>query len=313
MDYSDQRIHLVHEFITNAKLIKLYNWQNYFSKRIIETRAKQNGLISKLALYGSLTRFVGTVSPMLVSLVTFAIYVGVERKPLDATTVFTALMLFNIMKEPLSKLPESSNLLIKTLNSSKRIETFLKTANYQKPASHWTVLPSVSSSPATAVIPSDAKSTTTTTTTTTVADERQTYDYYLKNVACGWTENESELILRDIYLRIPRGKLIFVVGSVGSGKSTLLQTLLGETYVHRGRVEVSGRATNASYCVQQPWILSDTIRNNITFGESFDLERYIETITKCALIRDFEMLKDGDMSVVGDHQEGVGQLSGGQR
>jgi ATP-binding cassette subfamily C (CFTR/MRP) protein 1 len=47
------------------------------------------------------------------------------------------------------------------------------------------------------------------------------------------------------------------------------------------------------------------------FGEPFDLHHYIDVITNCALIRDLELLKDGDLSVIGDH-DGV-QLSGGQR
>ncbi len=89
----------------------------------------------------------------------------------------------------------------------------------------------------------------------------------------------------------------------------MLATLLKETCVHRGVVD-SG-STGVGYCTQQPWLLADTIRENIVFGEQFHLQHYLDTISDCALIRDLERLRDGDLSVLGD-TDGI-QLSGGQR
>jgi ABC-type multidrug transport system fused ATPase/permease subunit len=287
MKISDRRIHLVNEFITNAKLIKLYNWEWPFTKRILEIREQQNKAVAILAVYGTITRVIGTVGPMVVSLVTFAIYSGLQNNEMDATKVFTALMLFNIMKEPLSKLPESTTLLVKTLISIKRIQDFLLESDFHNNIRH-----------------EDAVSKS--------AKNQSIYSF--KKMSCGWAPDENELILRDITLRIPKGKLVFIVGPVGSGKSTLLSTLLGETYIHSGKLEspLSDVSNRVAYCTQQPWILSDSIRNNILFGEEFNLERYISTIVSCALIRDLELLPDGDFSIIGDH-DGVGQLSGGQR
>lgn len=49
----------------------------------------------------------------------------------------------------------------------------------------------------------------------------------------------------------------------------------------------------AGYCPQQPWILNDTVRNNITFGEPFDATRYAAVTHACALDHDIGNLAGG--------------------
>lgn len=53
-----------------------------------------------------------------------------------------------------------------------------------------------------------------------------------------------------------------------------------------------------------------TIRDNIVFGNEFDESRYVQTITACCLERDFEILKSGDLTEIGER--GI-NLSGGQQ
>jgi ABC-type iron transport system FetAB ATPase subunit len=53
------------------------------------------------------------------------------------------------------------------------------------------------------------------------------------------------------------------------------------------------RVDFAAYCPQQPWILNDTIRNNITFGSPFDAERYAAVTHACALDHDIANLPGG--------------------
>ena len=57
--------------------------------------------------------------------------------------------------------------------------------------------------------------------------------------------------VEDVSLRIPRGKLVAVVGAVGSGKSSLLQGLIGEMRKTSGSVTFGG---TVSYCPQSAWI-----------------------------------------------------------
>ena len=63
-----------------------------------------------------------------------------------------------------------------------------------------------------------------------------------------------------------------VAGPVASGKSSLLMALLGEIpIVKSGKRDIRG---TVAYVGQQPWIFSDTLRENILFGKEFDKARY---------------------------------------
>ncbi len=73
-----------------------------------------------------------------------------------------------------------------------------------------------------------------------------------------------------------------------------------------------------SYASQEAFIVFDSVRNNILFGETYQAERYQTVIMACALQRDIEELPEGDQTMVGigenENSKGkVVQLSGGQR
>ena len=64
-------------------------------------------------------------------------------------------------------------------------------------------------------------------------------------------EEENVFKVQDVTLKIPRGKLVAIVGPVGCGKSSLLQGLLGEMRKTSGNVTFGG---SVSYCPQSAWI-----------------------------------------------------------
>ncbi len=70
--------------------------------------------------------------------------------------------------------------------------------------------------------------------------------------------------ITNIDLSVPKGTLVGICGNVGAGKTSLLYTILGLTEVVSGTVAVAPRV---AYVSQQAWIQSDTLRNNILFGE----------------------------------------------
>ncbi|KAH8273788.1 hypothetical protein KR044_000666 [Drosophila immigrans] len=110
-------------------------------------------------------------------------------------------------------------------------------------------------------------------------------------------------------MAIPKGKLTIIVGKNGSGKTSLLSALLMEMPLLAGNMFWHKNCT-ISYVPQCPWLLNDTIRENILFGESFRPKRYDFVLNACALKPDIELMPTGDFTIIGER--GI-NLSGGQR
>lgn len=114
-------------------------------------------------------------------------------------------------------------------------------------------------------------------------------------------------VLSDIHFGASKRKLVGICGHVGSGKSSLLLAALGQMRMTKGRILREG---TCAYVSQQAWIVNDTFKENILFGEKFDVKRYYNTITICNLKEDLNMLPGGDETEIGER--GV-NLSGGQK
>ena len=131
------------------------------------------------------------------------------------------------------------------------------------------------------------------------------------------------LVLKQVDVRFPRGKLTMVAGAVGSGKSSMLCALLGEMEEGaagdaaagaaggdpriRNEVRLPGRA---AYFSQTPFILNETLRNNVLLGEPYEPRWYDEVVSACALLPDLAILPGGDLTEIGE--KGI-NLSGGQK
>ena len=125
--------------------------------------------------------------------------------------------------------------------------------------------------------------------------------------------SEIEIIelLKDIKLTIEKGDLIGIVGSIGSGKTCLLNAILNNLDVLHNpspeKIKING---TVAYVPQKPWILNDTIKNNILFKHPYNAEKYNKVINLCQLLPDFDLFKYGDLTLVSD--KGA-NLSGGQK
>ena len=113
--------------------------------------------------------------------------------------------------------------------------------------------------------------------------------------------------INDISFDMSNGDTLSVIGRVGSGKSSLLLSLVNELDIISGGFEVNG---SCAYVPQEPWIVSTSIRDNITYGRPWDEAWYNKVVSSCCLELDLSQLPDGDLTVVGDR--GI-TLSGGQK
>ena len=73
------------------------------------------------------------------------------------------------------------------------------------------------------------------------------------------------------------------------------------------KITVNG---SIAYASQVPWIMNDTVRNNILFGKEYNAQRYSEAIKYASLETDLTLFANGDLTVIGKRGS---TLSGGQR
>jgi ATP-binding cassette subfamily B protein len=128
-------------------------------------------------------------------------------------------------------------------------------------------------------------------------------------------------ILSDIDLHVEPGQVIAVMGATGSGKTTLV-TMLGRYYdVAEGSVSVDGvdiRRQNLhdlrdsiGVVMQETFLFSETIANNIRFGRPDAPQDAVEAAARAAQAEEFILqTPQGYDTVVGER--GMG-LSGGQK
>ena len=132
---------------------------------------------------------------------------------------------------------------------------------------------------------------------------------------------EKEDVLKDINIKIPKGKVIALVGESGGGKSTLADLLPRFYDVCEGRILVDGHDIRdykindlrslMGIVTQESILFNDTVFNNIAFGmENVSKEAVVEA-AKIANAHDFIMeMEHGYDTNIGDR--GM-NLSGGQR
>ncbi|XP_042235553.1 multidrug resistance-associated protein 1-like isoform X2 [Homarus americanus] len=278
MKFKDKRIKLLNEIISGIKVLKLYAWEDSFNSQVEGVRRDEITVLRKSAFLHSFVTFIWLTTPYLVSLASFATYLLVsENNVLDAQMAFVSIALFNLMRFPITQLPQLIASGIQAKVSLSRMEKFLASSDIDPHA--------VSTS------------------------NKENEAIVVRGGQFSWgTEGRTDpWRLRDVDLEIGQGQLVAVVGPVGAGKSSLLSSLLGEINKEAGQVVVNGKV---AYVSQQAWLQNATLKDNITWGQPLDERHYQKIIEACALQQDLDMLPAGDMTEIGE--KGI-NLSGGQK
>lgn len=134
-------------------------------------------------------------------------------------------------------------------------------------------------------------------------------------------EQGGKQVLKNIDLKIPKGRNIAIVGASGAGKSTLVDLIPRFYDPTSGRITIDG--TNIKdVCIrdlrglmgnvnQDPILFNDTIFNNIAFGVENPTMEQVIAAAKIANAHDFIMEKENGYDTnIGDRGQ---LLSGGQR
>uniref|UniRef100_A0A671T8S6 ATP-binding cassette, sub-family C (CFTR/MRP), member 2 n=1 Tax=Sinocyclocheilus anshuiensis TaxID=1608454 RepID=A0A671T8S6_9TELE len=126
MKFKDKRMKIVNDILNGIKVLKYYAWESSFEAQVQEIREQELKVMRKFAYLSSVSTFIFSCAPAIVSLATFAVFVSVSPDNiLDAEKAFTSISLFNILRFPLAMLPQLISIMVQTAVSKKRLEKFL--------------------------------------------------------------------------------------------------------------------------------------------------------------------------------------------
>ena len=325
LEAKDARTKRTSEAIANIKLLKLQGWEQQFASQIRDHRQDELKRHATKGIVRALSQAFSNSVPALVLVVTLTAYVRTGR-PIVASTIFTAISLFNQLRFPLFFYPLLIDSLANGKNAMGRISAHLSSEE---------VVPYVEALP---------------------PGENGGGSIEITNGNFLWSTSkppkDGEVApptfpaLYDANLKVKPGEVVAVVGPVGSGKSALIKSLLGElvpvpkevvkqsisfeeesvaepipqTIIDKPSVITRG---DVAYCSQEAWLPKGTIRDAILFGREYDEEKYMEAIRDAGLDDDIvDNFNDVDSKAAASrgmlsHETEVGEggssLSGGQR
>ena len=141
----------------------------------------------------------------------------------------------------------------------------------------------------------------------------------LKDVSFSYDKSRS--LIEDLNLDIKKGERVAIVGPTGSGKTTLINLLMRFYDVDKGSISIDGLdirkidrhvlRKNFGMVLQETWLRSGTIRDNITLGrDGFTDEEIIEAAKASHAHSFIKRLPDGYDTII---TENGGNLSQGQK
>ncbi|XP_071710057.1 ABC transporter C family member 8-like [Rutidosis leptorrhynchoides] len=273
----DKRLRSTSEILNNMKIIKLQSWEEKFKDFMKSCRENEFKWLSESQYqkaYGSVLYW---MSPTIVSSVVLFGCALLNNASLNAATVFTILATLRTMSEPVKYFPQALSVLIQTKVSFDRINSFLVEDELKHEG--------------------------------TIGNQEKTPSDICIRIHgnFSWDPESSHPTLKDINIEVKRQQKVVICGPVGAGKSSLLYAMLREIPTTSDTVDVVG---SIAYVSQAPWIQSGTIRDNILYGKPMDTARYENAINACALDKDINDFKHGDLTEIG--QRGL-NMSGGQK
>ena len=141
----------------------------------------------------------------------------------------------------------------------------------------------------------------------------------LENIFFKYPDSEN-YILNDVSLNINSNSIVGIFGRSGAGKSTLLDIISSLIKPTKGKIFVDGKMINDTkswqknigYITQDTYLLDQSIKNNIAFGEKdkeIKMDRINKAISLSQLKEFVDMLPNGLETIIGEKGS---KISGGQ-
>lgn len=339
---TDRRVRLMNEILVCIKFIKMYCWEDSFAQNIHKVRSEERGMLEKAGVVQSFTVGVAPIVVVISSVCTFTLHMALGYD-LTAAEAFTMVAVFNSMTFALKVTPLAVRALsegavavkrfqrlfmmedrqvvaVKMEDPSNAVEFRDVTLAWEKarpppaPRSHpppkkrGGMMRVLRREKLSLYIPSeDSKGNQDSPNTQSLLTNMEQESPQSTISSTQSIRPPLHKTLHRIDLRVKKGSLVGICGSVGSGKSSLLSALLGQMTLLEGNLAASG---GFAYVSQQAWVLNESLKENILFGSEYDQDKYNAVLEACGLLQDLAELPYGEMTEIGER--GV-NLSGGQR
>ncbi|EAR99951.2 ABC transporter family protein (macronuclear) [Tetrahymena thermophila SB210] len=306
MHLKDLRMRSLEEMMRGIKTIKYNSLETFFDQRIQQKREKELKQIRIQNFLVSINSFTSNISSVItILLITFLFGINSLGQLIMINNTYQILLAYLVF------VPSQIQGIVVGFNSMKRVDNYLSESFvYQYQISDSDNNENISSDDFSIEINNGQF----TWKNQIDVDKIQSSVKLSKRERLSLSSvEENTFQIRNLNLKIKKGVFFVFYGDLGSGKSSVLQAMLGEMEVYGGQesfqkmVKING---SISLCTQEPWVIQDTVKENILFGQQYDQSRYEQVLKVSCLDEDISYFVDGDSTNIGEKGE---TLSGGQR
>ena len=287
-------ISIIEETLSGLRIIKAFNAEKAVSEKFGKTNEEYTSIMTRMYrktdLSSPMSEFLGTC--VMVVVMYFGGKLVLDANPsLSASVFITYIAIFSQVIPPARSFTDAYYNIQKGIASAERIAKILDAELSIQEDQHPTPI--------------------------------HTFNHSIeyKNVSFAYVRGDVGYALRNVNLKIEKGKTVALVGQSGAGKSTLVDILPRFYDATEGEVLIDG-IPNTKYKIadlrglmgnvtQESILFNDTIFNNIAFGMSHAKEEDVIAAAKIANAHNFIIeMENGYQSNIGDRGS---KLSGGQR
>jgi len=145
--------------------------------------------------------------------------------------------------------------------------------------------------------------------------DNETAKVVFDHVKFGYTD---ELLMKDFCMEVKDGQMIAIVGHTGAGKTTLINLLERFYEIQDGSIRIDGEdirnisrdglRQRMGMVLQDTWLFSGTIYDNIRYGNENATKEQIYAAAKAAYADDFiQKLPDGYNTILNEDADNISQ------
>ena len=281
----------VQETFSGIRVLKAYNREDFFKNEF--DQESRNYKTASLSLARTNALFIPVIVSLIgLSTVTIVYFGGLKsiNGELSIGEILQFIFYINMLTWPIASIGWVTSLIQRAAASQKRVNEFLQ----ENPE---------------------------------ITDKENSVEFksgkiIFNNVCFAYPKTNTEA-LKNVSFEIEKGKTLAITGKTGSGKSTLANLVCRLFDVNTGEVSINGvnvksiqkksLRTNIGYVPQEVFLFSDTIANNIAFGNKSgdsDNQEVESSAKKAAVYDNIIQFEKGFETVIGER--GI-TLSGGQK